>query len=157
MEQEHRGVAKLIVRVTGFGSPALLLSRKRAKGNPGHKMLEFLGGGVDGERPLEGLVRELEEEEKTGFLARRVKLLAPDPRRLTVDGVPHYVYELSIGFDQYLDLQHDRKESFGFRLVPASMLRDESVWSRLTERTRRILTEMGRRSPTTRKRRDHIE
>lgn len=143
MEQEHREVAKLIVRVTGFRGPALLLSRKRAKGNPGHKLLEFLGGGVDGESPLDGLVRELEEEEKTGFLARRVSVLAPNPRLITVDGVPHYMYEVSIGLDQYLDLQHDRKESFGFRLVPASMLRDEPVWSRLTERTQRILTEMG--------------
>lgn len=143
MEQEHQEVAKLIVRIRGFSGGTFLFSRKKAKGTPKHGMLELLGGGVDGEPPLDGLVRELEEEEKSGLLARRVRLLAPEPRVFKIDGIPHHIFELSIDFDHYLDLRHSSKESLGFKVVPASMLRDDVLWSRLTEKTQRILAELG--------------
>ena len=135
------GVAKLIVRVVNTGAPVVLLSRKRAKGTPKHGRLELLGGGIDdGEEPLEGLIRELAEEEKTGGLARKVGWEQPAPKLMTIEGTPHYIFEVSISLEEYLDLQHNRKESLGLKVVPQSALSDSQIQSRLTPKTQKILT-----------------
>lgn len=132
-------VAKIIIRVEGFGEPAYLLSRKRAKGTPKHGKLEFLGGGTDGDDPFTGLVRELEEEEKSGTLASMVSSIQPSARLVRVDGTPHYIFEVTITVDEYLELRHGRKESLGFKVVPQSMVRTPQIQARLTGRTRGIL------------------
>ncbi len=135
------GVAKLIVRIANTGAPVVLLSRKRAKGTPKHGRLELLGGGIDdGEAPLEGLIRELAEEEKTGGLARKVGWEQPAPKLMTIEGTPHYIFEVSISLEEYLDLQHNRKESLGLKVVPESALSDSQIQSRLTPKTQKILT-----------------
>lgn len=137
------GVAKIIVRVEGFGTPCLLLSRKKAKDTPRHGLFEFLGGGTEGGDPFAALVRELEEEEKSGVLAHRVAAVRPAPRLITVQGDPHYIFELTIGLDEYFELRHSRGESLGFKVVPEALLRERRFYDRLTTRTQGIVTALG--------------
>ncbi len=140
MPAEPAGVAKLIVRIENTGTPTVLLSRKRAKGTPKHGRLELLGGGIDdGEDPLEGLMRELAEEEKTGGLARKVGWEQPAPKLMTIEGTPHYIFEVSISLEEYLELQHNRKESLGLKVVPESVLSNSQFQSRLTPKMQKIL------------------
>ncbi len=134
-------VAKVFVRIEYMGAENILLSRKRAKGTPKLGRLELLGGGIDdGEEPLEGLIRELAEEEKTGGLARKVGWERPAPKFITIEGTPHYIFEVSISLEEYLDLQHNRKESLGLKVVPESVLSTSQFQSRLTPRMQKILT-----------------
>ena len=79
-----REVSKIIVRIDGFAEPTQLMSIKKAKGTPKHKKLEILGGGTDGQDAFEGLLRELEEEEKTGRLAQIVREQHPEPRSFSI-------------------------------------------------------------------------
>jgi hypothetical protein len=142
-EAGARGVAKVIVSVHGFGPELLLFSRKKAKGTPKHGRLELLGGGMDEDDPLEALVRELDEEEKTGTLAKKVRWEQPGPRTIHVDGETHYIFEIAISLAEYIDLQHSRKESMGLKVVPRSALSDGELYSRLTTRTQKILAALS--------------
>jgi hypothetical protein len=138
--------AKLVITVDGFREPVLLFSRKRAKGTPKHKLFEFLGGGLDGNDPMEGLVRELEEEEKSGALAEHVRRARPSPRLVTVGGAPQYVFETTIPLELYLELRHAKAESFGFALIPSTRLASPGMTDRFTKKTVGILRALERLS-----------
>ncbi|MFQ5653922.1 MAG: hypothetical protein ACE5GW_04230, partial [Planctomycetota bacterium] len=94
-------MSKIIVQINGFAEPVQLMSIKKAKGTPKHKKLEILGGGVDGDSAFEGLLRELEEEEKTGRLAEIVRESSPSPQSFAIDRSPHHVYEVTIEYEDY--------------------------------------------------------
>lgn len=142
MTASRNRVAKTLIRVQGWGVPVLLLSSKSAKGTSKHGKLELLGGGIGEDDPLEGLARELKEEEKSGLLARELLANRPEPRRIEVGGTEHYVFELAIPLDDYLDLRPDHKESLGFKLVPQTLLTDPHFQARLTDKTRAILSQL---------------
>ncbi len=134
-----REVSKIIVRIDGFAEPTQLMSVKRARSASKNKKLELLGGGTDGDGAFDGLVRELEEEEETGRLAEIVRKRAPTPCTFFVYGSPHHVFEVTIDFDDYVTLRHSKDESFGFKAVPESRLRDPGFHDRLTPKTLMLL------------------
>ena len=138
-----REVSKIIVRIDGFAEPTQLMSIKKAKGTEKHKKLEILGGGTDGDDAFEGLVRELEEEEKTGRLAEIVREQKPEPRSFSIDQSPHHMYEVTISFEDYLTLRHHKAESFGFKVVPEAKLKDAKFHAQLTRKTLTLLHGMG--------------
>jgi len=138
-----REVSKIIVRIDGFAEPTQLMSIKKAKGTPKHKKLEILGGGTDGQDAFEGLVRELEEEEKTGRLAEIVREQHPEPRSFSIAESPHHLYEITIDFEDYLGLRHHKAESFGFKVVPESKLKEPAFHAQLTRKTLTLLHGMG--------------
>lgn len=142
MASPRNRVAKALIRVEGLGVPALLFSSKNAKGTPKHRKLELLGGGIEEEDPLEGLARELQEEEKQGVLARELLASHPEPRTVVAGGAEHYIFELTIRLDDYLDLRPNHKESLGFKLVPEAALGDPHFQARLTPKTKEILTQL---------------
>jgi hypothetical protein len=139
----NTSVAKVVIHLEGFGSPCLLFSRKKAKGTPKHGRLELLGGGTEGGDPFAALLRELEEEEKSGVLAQRAAATHPAPRLISVQGDPHYIFEITLSLDDYVEVRHAKDESLGFKAVPAAALRDQRFHSRLTDRTQRILSALG--------------
>ena len=138
-----REVSKIIVRIDGFAEPVQLMSIKKSKGTPKHKKLEILGGGTDGQDAFEGLVRELVEEEKTGRLAEIVRELHPEPTSFVIDESPHHVYEVTIAFKDYLTIRAHKAESFGFRVVPESKLKEPAFQGELTRKTLTLLHGMG--------------
>jgi len=138
-----REVSKIIVRIDGFAEPVQLMSIKKAKGTPKHKKLEILGGGTDGQDAFEGLVRELEEEEKTGRLAEIVRELHPEPKSFAIAESPHHMYEVTIPFEDYLTLRPHKAESFGFKVIPESKLREPTFHAELTRKTLTLLHGMG--------------
>ena len=138
MPSDNRA-SKILIAVEGFQEPVLLFSRKRAKGTPKHKRFELLGGGLDGHDPLEGLVRELEEEENSGALAAHVRHTRPSPRLVTVDGAPQYVFEIHLPMSVYLELRHAKAESFGFHVLPVARLGDPGMADTFTRKTVGIL------------------
>ncbi len=119
---------------------ALLFSRKRAKGQAKHRQLELLGGHMEDERdPMTALLAELEEEEKSGVLADKVRTEQPSARTLMIDGTRHFLFETEISLEQYLDLRHGKKESLGFKLIPESEVSARELQWRFTPRTRDIV------------------
>ncbi len=138
-----REVSKIIIRIDGFAEPTQLLSVKKAKGTPKHKKLEMLGGATDGQSAFEGLVRELEEEEKTGRLAEIVREQNPEPRAFAIGNEPHFLYEVTITFDDYVTLRAAKSESFGFRAVPEAKFKDPVFQSRITRKTLTLLNGVG--------------
>ena len=132
------GVAKVIVRVEKGEACYYLFSRKNAPGHDKHNHLEFLGGHLENESPIEAVVRELKEEEKTGLLAARLSGQQP-AEQVKIDGVDHHIFRVTISHDEYLSLRHDPHESLGFELVPVSALRGKKVQAELTRKTRLIL------------------
>ena len=130
-------VAKIIVKVDRKDVPWLLFSIKRAKSPEKHGKLEFLGGHLEpGETPLQALVRELEEEEKSGLLSRKAAEEQPGFIEFEAGGAHHYLFEIVISENDYQIIEHDKRESLGFELIPAS----EAVHhrQRLTPRSRKI-------------------
>lgn len=138
-----REISKIIVRIDGFAEPTQLMSVKKAKDTPKHKKLEILGGGTDGQDRFEGLVRELEEEEKTGRLAELVREKHPEPRSFSIADAPHHVYEVTIDYEDYIALRHHKSESFGFKVVPESKLKDPDFHPKLTRKTLTLLHGLG--------------
>ena len=141
MTKDMDHVAKVrIVVADQEGEHWALLSIKRVEGKRKHGKLEMLGGHLDQkESPLEALIRELGEEERTGYLSERVRALESQPLELDAGGALHHLFELVISEQEFKELQHNPKESLGFELIRMSELRDGQHWDRLTRRTQRIL------------------
>lgn len=137
------GVAKILVSVTLGSVPTLLMSRKRAPSRETHGRLELLGGNMEGPDPLLELIRELEEEESSGHLARLVADLAPVPAVFDVEDTRHHIFTLPLAYEDYLELRHGPDESLGLKLVPVDRVRDPAFASRFTRRTRGILDGLG--------------
>ncbi len=143
-----KSIAKVMVRAGAY----YVLSRKRAPGKIKDHRLEHLGGHLKrGEQPLEALIREVGEEEKTGGLAREVERLKPEPRLVEVGGPGgqlHYLYEVSVDEALARNFKADPGESYGFDLVKAEDLdTDEGLVSfsaELTPKTLAIYRALGR-------------
>ncbi|MBN2340972.1 MAG: NUDIX hydrolase [Deltaproteobacteria bacterium] len=134
-------IAKVLVVVEDQNKNYILMSSKRAPRHPQKNMkLELLGGHLEtDERALDALVRELAEEESTGFLAKYAKAANPAPFKVDVAGTTHFLFRLTIQKDEFDRLIADAEESFGFKLVPYKHLFEDAIQNRLTKRTRAIL------------------
>ena len=135
---EH--VSKIRIRVTSDSDDYELLSIKRAEGTKKHGKLELLGGHVEkDEQPLEALIRELQEEESSGFLARRAVLECSSPAQIDVAGAHHYVFGLTITSDEFSHLVAGKEESLGFQLISINELRSDDMQGRMTSRSGQLL------------------
>lgn len=137
-------VAKARIVVVRNGVRFALLSRKNAPGKPKHNQLEMLGGHLDAaESPIEALLRELREEERTGELARSAEADKPGFDTRLVDRAAHHLFEMTISEEQYSSLEPDSQESLGFELVSEVDLSSGRIEEALTPRTREILRVFG--------------
>jgi ribosomal protein S18 acetylase RimI-like enzyme len=130
-----------------------LFSEKREPQSPekDHR-LELLGGTIgSGETPFQGLLRELQEEERSGTLLEKASTLNPSPREIAIGIEPHFIYEMAVTDDEYKRMAHDAHESYGFHLVPKSAIMDEDELrtntSLFTPKTIAIFRELGLLSP----------
>jgi len=115
---ETRRIAKIILEC----GDRLLFSIKRAPGKPQKdQKLELIGGHVeDGETPLEGLIRELQEEEESGILAEKVRSLEPIPDDIPVQNTCHYIFRMPLSEGDLRHIRHSPSESHGYRLLHRS-------------------------------------
>lgn len=147
---EDRQRAKVLITVTGraeAGEPLpvrLLMSIKSAPFSDKDGHLEFLGGQLNPAEPPEaGLIRELQEEELTGNLAKLAAKRAKRVGFFAAEGADHALFHFSISFAEYCRLVWDEEESHGFVLVPRPFL--EANLASLTPKTRALLQQMSRR------------
>jgi len=144
MSKKTDAVAKARIVVVRNGVRFALLSRKNAPGMPKHNQLEMLGGHLDAaESPIEALLRELREEERTGELARSAEADGPGYDTRLVDRAAHHLFELTISEEQCASLEADSEESLGFELVAEKDLASGRFEHELTPRTREILRLFG--------------
>jgi ADP-ribose pyrophosphatase YjhB (NUDIX family) len=144
MSKRTDDVAKARITVVQNGVPLAVLSRKNAPGKSKHNQLEMLGGHLEaGESPVEGLVRELSEEERTGALSRIAKTGGVAFETRFVDRALHHLFELEITEEQYASIEASFGESLGFELVTLSDLASGRIDEQLTPRTRDILRVFG--------------
>lgn len=145
MSKTAGGVAKTFVKTQLNGVVHYVFSIKNAPGKRKHNHLELLGGKIKpGEHPLQALIRELEEEEANGILADRIRAQEPEHQNtIQIGKRPYYIFDVSISFDDYLNIRHSPKESLGFKLVPEPMLKRVDFQQKLTPRTRTILKRLA--------------
>lgn len=132
-------VAKIFVECGAY----YVFSRKRKANAPeSDSHMELLGGKIDeGEEPMQALVRELREEEKTGIIAARVLQLQPQYKKVIVSGQDHYVFHITIERADLQNIRHDEKESRGFVKVGLEVIHNR----------RELLVNLSRFTPKTRK------
>ena len=116
-------VSKAIITVEFEKSSQYLMSIKRDPGSGCEGKLEFLGGRHEiDEGPKQALLRELQEEETSGELAR----LATDRVNLfftvTTAGAEHFLFPFQVYPTELERLLHCPVESFGFELVDPKVL-----------------------------------
>ena len=142
MPKKSNKVAKVFVRVKMREDTYCLFSRKNAPGRQKHSHLELIGGNIEDEDFLEGAMRELKEEEMTGFLAGNLskKQLKSKVKIGTTD---HYIFEILLTYDEYLKLKHDPDESLGFELKAESELHKDKFQSEFTKKTKKIFKALG--------------
>lgn len=117
-----RKVAKIIL----FRDYSFLFAVKLAPQEPAkHRKMELLGGGVEnGETSLEGLVRELTEEEQSSLVASKVAKLNLIPIEIEVEGDPHFIYHMPITGKDLQGVRIRSGENEGYRLIPRSTIMD---------------------------------
>jgi NUDIX domain len=100
--------------------------------------LELLGGGIDkGETPLQGLIREVAEEEESALVANKIAFLRLAPVEIMVEDDLHFIYHMGITGKDLEKMRMSTKESYGYRLIPRSTIMaservDRSVFTRRT-------------------------
>ena len=105
------GVAKVLITVTG-GDDQCLFSRKRADGSRRDNKLELLGGHIDdGEKPIQALLRELGEEEKSGTLKKLMAQADSSFEELWIGGADHYLFRINITEVDFAQVEADPRES----------------------------------------------
>lgn len=116
-----RKIAKIIL----FKDDSFLFAVKMAPQDPvKHKKMELLGGGVEkGETPLEGLVRELTEEEQSSLLAHNAANLNLSPIEILIDADTHFIYHMPISGKDLEGIRISSQENEGYRLISGSAIR----------------------------------
>ncbi len=142
MSKKSNKVAKVFVRVKTREDTFCLFTRKNAPGRQKHSHLELIGGNIEEEDFLEGAIRELKEEEITGFLAyelskRHLKC------KVKIGNTDHCIFEILLTYDEYLKLKHDPDESLGFELKAESELHKNEFQSEFTKKTKKIFNALG--------------
>lgn len=133
-------VAKIFVECGGY----YVFSKKWKASDPeSDNLLELLGGKVDeGEEPMQALVRELREEEKTGIIAAKVLHLQPQYKQVVVSGQNHYIYRVVLEPGNLQNIRHNEKESRGFVKVGMDILQNKHELlvnlTNFTPKTRKI-------------------
>ncbi|MBF0258935.1 MAG: NUDIX domain-containing protein [Desulfamplus sp.] len=109
--------------------------------------LELFGGNVDpGETPFEGLIRELEEEEMSGVLAKKAKEFKLEPLKLfEVEGKTQCIYQMEITEREYLKLKAHPDESYGIRTLPQTIfeISENLDMDHFTPKTIKIFQNLG--------------
>jgi 8-oxo-dGTP pyrophosphatase MutT (NUDIX family) len=120
-----------------------LFSLKRAPGKPQKDgKLELLGGKIEnGETRIQGLLRELREEEKTGVLARKAASLGLKPRFIRLKGQDNFVYRMEITPDELDEVEMDGEESYGYEMLSDGDIADDP--ERFTPKTLKIFRALG--------------
>jgi hypothetical protein len=137
--QSRDRVAKVLVSIRIGSELHLLFSRKRVINRPeSHDRLEFPGGHLENDDPLQGAIRELIEEDLSGLLGGKLqdKHLI---EKIMVDGIEHHIYSMEISNEERKQLRHNARESLGFELIAFSEMWNTATLSRLTEKTLKIL------------------
>ncbi len=139
-----RKISKIIL----FQDDSFFFGIKKAPHEPmKDRKLELLGGGVDeSETPLEGLIREVTEEEESALVANKVSLLRLTPVKITVEGDCHFIYHMAITAKDLERIRMSAEESYGYRLIPRAtiMAAQPMDYSVFTRRTVKIFTELKR-------------
>jgi hypothetical protein len=130
-----RNISKIIL----FQDDCFFFGIKKAPHEPSKDgKLELLGGGVDeGETPLEGLIRELAEEDESALVANKVALLRLTPVKIVIEGDSHFIYHTAITANELERIRMSAKESYGYRLIPRPTIispepLDHAVFTRRT-------------------------
>jgi 8-oxo-dGTP pyrophosphatase MutT (NUDIX family) len=134
-----QSVAKMFIRQ----GDQYLFSRKRAPGKPVKDgKLELLGGKIEpGESRVQGLLRELREEERTGILARKAETLPLRAEFLHLHGQDNFIYRMEITPDELDDLEMDDEESYGYEMLGEADISDDP--NRFTPKTLKIFRGLG--------------
>lgn len=123
IEYEVTKAIIVVVDTTARNFNRYLMSIKKDPGRPNDGKLEFLGGRMEeGEDPVQGIVRELAEEEATGNLAEIVQRKPPLHIPQHILNARHYLFPLQITDVEYRSLKYDPLESHGFRLIGSHKL-----------------------------------
>lgn len=134
-----RKIAKIIL----FLDDAILFAVKRAPSESAKDgKLELPGGGVDKrETPLQGLIRELAEEEESQVVARKAAELRLQPVEFTIEKDRHYIYHMPIAPHELEKIRMKSEETYGYELVSRPKIMDPSYMSDqmiFTRRTTKI-------------------
>lgn len=134
-------VAKAVITINADESMHYLLSVKRDPGSNAEGKLEFLGGRFERhEQPHQALLRELQEEEQTGYLSEIAAHRAGLFFKKEILGARHFLFPLKLSFAEWQQLQYHPEESFGYELIPAANL--APCKKTLTTKTNGILREL---------------
>ena len=139
-EKKKDGVAKLFIRASSY----YIFSNKRKRSS--HKndhRLELIGGQIEsGESPLEALIREVGEEELSRIIAAKTKKQFPKCKRVVVDKEDHFIFEISVNDDDFKNMRHNDRESYGFVKVEVNIIDEKDKLrtnlSRFTPKTGKI-------------------
>jgi len=142
-----RKIAKIIL----FVDDEVLFAIKKAPHESAKDgKLELPGGGLEkGEQPIQGLCRELVEEEASQLVARKVAVLGTKPVEFKVEGDHHFIYHMPITHRELARIRMKSEETYGYKLIPRSTIEnpaamdDQSVFTR---RTVKIFHELRRRN-----------
>lgn len=125
-----------------------IFSKKRSPSSPKKdKKLELIGGGLDPKETFfQGLIRELQEEEESGILAQKAKALNPTYKEIIVKEDPHFIYSMDLNKDEFKKLIPNKKESYGFYLIPKNLILNKESLRRnielFTPKTSLIFSEL---------------
>jgi len=137
-----------ISKIILFRDDSFFFSIKKAPHEPiKDGKLELPGGHVDeAETPLQGMIRELAEEEESGLIADKVALLRLTPLEIMVEGDPHFIYHMAFTGKEMERIRMSTKESYGYRLIPRSTIADPQRmdYSVFTRKTLKIFNELKR-------------
>ncbi len=121
------------------------MSQKRVSGCD-HGKLEFLGGRLDpGESSFTALIRELQEEEPTGRLAKLVRKREPHCYEIATHGARHFLFPLVISKKCLAQLQFCDVESLGLVQIKH---RELVPGDGFTSRTNQLIDNLLKHDPT---------